>query len=72
MADPVIIVKENPGKLKIEVYDENEALVDSIVCPGIAFSNANSEVEIEGKKYKTKNGPKGPAVELKVFTPRGS
>jgi hypothetical protein len=67
MAEPVIIVKENPGKLRIEVYDENEVMIDSITCPTIPFNTNDSEVDISGQKFKPKKGGKhGDGVEIKI------
>ncbi len=71
MAEPVIIVKENPGKLRIEVYDESGAMVGDLTCPSIPFSNADSDLDIDGTKFKTKShGNHGDSVEIKVRTPK--
>ena len=72
MAEPIIVVKENPGTLRVEIYDQNGVEIDSLTCPSIPFRASDSEVEIDGTKYKAKKSEKfGDCVEIRIRTPGG-
>ena len=76
MAEPIIIVKENPGTLRIEVIDGNGNPAGSIACPTIPF-NENSELSVDGDKvggdkFKPKKGtPEGTCLKFKIFNAAG-
>ena len=73
MAEPIIVVKENPGTLRIEIYDENGVKIDSLTCPTVPFSASNSDVIVDGTKFKPKKSTKfGDCVEIKISTPQAS
>jgi hypothetical protein len=75
MAEPIIIVKENPGTLRIEVYDEDGKLAGTLPCPSVSF-DSSSEITVDGdsgggpNRYKPKRGtPQGTALTLKIRNP---
>ena len=76
MAEPIIIVKENPGTLRIEVTDAAGKTWE-LACPTVPF-NANSELTVDGEgkganRYKPKrNTPNGTCIEIKIGNPEGS
>lgn len=70
MAQPIIIIKENPGTLLIEVLDHDRKPVPGspLRCPGIAF-NMNSELEVDGSsksKVKPKKDGNVAVVEIQI------
>jgi hypothetical protein len=68
MADPIIIIKENPGTLLIEAFDGDGNSAGTLRCPTIAFRTQDSELEIDGAKFKPKrNSGHGDSVEIKVM-----
>lgn len=70
MAEPVIIVKENPGSLRIEVYDENGNQVLGQTVSTVPFRASDSDLDVDGSKFKAKRNAKyGDCVEIKVKTP---
>ena len=77
MAEPIIIVKENPGTLRIEVKDSEGNIVKGFTCPTVRF-DANSELTVDGEgkganRYKPKrNTPHGTCIEIKIGNPEGS
>lgn len=67
MADPIIIVKENPGTLLIEAFDGDGNSAGTLRCPGIPFRTRDSELDIDGSKFKPKrNQSHGDCVEIKI------
>jgi hypothetical protein len=76
MAEPIIIVKENPGTLRVEVLDANGNMVGCVACPTIPF-DANSELSVDGEKVPgdkfkpKKNTPDGTCVKFKIFNAAG-
>lgn len=67
MAEPIIIVKENPGTLLIEAFDGNGNSAGTLRCPGIPFRTQDSELEIGESKFKPKRNPHhGDCVEIKI------
>jgi len=75
MAEPIIIVKENPGTLRVEVYDGNGNMVGHVASE-IPFSE-DSELSIDGDKvggdkFKPKKGtPDGTCLKFKIFNAAG-
>ena len=67
MAEPIIIIKENPGTLLIEAFDENGNSAGTLHCPSIPFRTRGSELDIDGSKFKPKGSPgHGDCVEIKI------
>jgi hypothetical protein len=75
MAEPIIIVKENPGTLRVEVYNGDGIMV-GYVASEIPFGE-NSELSVDGDKaggdkFKPKKGtPDGTCLKLKIFDAEG-
>ena len=73
MADPIIIIKENPGTLTIEVLDGNRNPVGRLPCPTVSFTT-DSELDIDGSskaKVKPKKVGNVAVVEIKIGTAAG-
>lgn len=73
MAEPIIIIKENPGTLMIEVLDQNGDHVPGspLRCPSIPY-NASSELDVEGSlksKVKPKKDGNIAVVKIQISAP---
>lgn len=74
MAEPIIIIKENPGKLRVEVW-QDDRMIDGHTFPGVPFSvkddDLSSDRPLFSEKFARKSDSQhGPHFEIKVS--RGS
>lgn len=70
MAEPIIIVKENPGKLRVEVWD-GDTMLGGHTFPDVPFSIANDELSAErplfSEKFAKKRGGRyGDRIEIRI------
>jgi hypothetical protein len=75
MAQPIIIIKENPGTLKIEIFDDDtKQYLWQKSFPDVAF-NIDSELEVDGSaktKVKPKKDGNLAVVEIKIRSAEGA
>ncbi|MDX1660335.1 MAG: hypothetical protein R3326_00980 [Gemmatimonadota bacterium] len=73
MAEPIVIIKENPGKLRVEVW-QDDRMIAGHTFADVAFSvqsdDLSSDRPLFSEKFaRKKNGRHGVHYEIRIHRP---